>query len=286
MRFTEDCFACLLSRVEYECRLATDDEARVMAAVDACETLLRTIREDDCAAPVIACRIHRHAYQHIGCRDPYRDLKTLNNQEALQALHRVAPSLRTFRDRCLAAVIANTLDYGSRMHRVTDDFIGFFAREFASGFSIDHTDEIERCASRVVYLTDNCGEILFDRLVVESLKAAGSHVTCIVRGAPILNDATLEDALRFGFDRIADDLFVNTMNGIAEFGLNPRFIPPAVSDALDSATLLIAKGMANYESLTEWRDLPPVGYLMSVKCSPIARSVGVPVGSRIALLSR
>ena len=283
MRFQQGCTECLISRVEYESRLCTDNPALVRETVDACRDLLRRIAADPVPAPVIASRVHRLAYRRIGSADPYRLLKRGNNEDALAVSREVRGDLTTFRDLALAAVIGNTLDYGSQAHTVTDDFVEFFRREFAAGLTVDHTGAMEPLTSRVVYLADNCGEIVFDALLADHLRKNGSHVTFAVRGAPILNDATIEDALALGLDRRVDVL-ATTTDGIAELGLNPDLTPPPLAAALDRATLVIAKGMANYESLSDERDLPPVAYLMSVKCGPIGADIGIRVGSRVALL--
>jgi hypothetical protein len=76
---------------------------------------------------------------------------------------------------------------------------------------------MEGLTSRVAYLADNCGEIVFDALLVDYLKRNGSHVTFAVRGAPILNDATIDDAVALGLDRRTDVLTATT-DGIAELG--------------------------------------------------------------------
>ncbi|NLB00448.1 MAG: DUF89 family protein [Methanomicrobiales archaeon] len=283
MKLTAGCTDCLISRVEYESRLCIDDSLRVSEIVDACRDLLARIAADPVPAPVIASRVHRLAYQMIGDDDPYRALKKSNNADAAAVCRAVRGDLTTFSDLALASVIGNTLDYGSMAHTVTDNFVEFFHREFAAGLTVDDTAAIERLASRVVYLADNCGEIVFDALFADHLKKSGSHVTFAVRGAPILNDATMEDAVALGLDRRVD-LLTPTTDGIAELGLNRDLAPPALTDALDRATLVIAKGMANYESLSDDRNLPPVAYLMSVKCSPIGTDIGIPVGSRVALL--
>lgn len=283
MRLTADCTNCLLSRVEYESRLCIDDSLRVSEIVDACRDLLSRIAADPVPAPVIASRVHRLAYRMIGDPDPYRSLKRDNNADAAVVCRTVRGDLSTFHDLALASVIGNTLDYGSQAHTVTDNFVEFFRREFAAGLTVDDTAAIERLTSRVVYLADNCGEIVFDALFADHLKKNGSHVTFAVRGAPILNDATMEDAAALGLDRRVD-LLTPTTDGIAELGLNRELAPPALADALDRATLVLAKGMANYESLSDGRDLPPVAYLMSVKCGPIGADIGIPVGSRVALL--
>jgi hypothetical protein len=85
-----------------------------------------------------------------------------------------------------------------------------------------------------------------------------------------------------GLDRIVDCLTTNC-NG-AEIGLCPKETPPALTKAISRCTLIIAKGMANFESLFERNDLPPVAYLMAAKCQPVANEAGVPAGSKIALL--
>ncbi|KDE56090.1 DUF89 domain-containing protein [Methanoculleus sp. MH98A] len=283
MKLTAGCTDCLMSRVEYESRLCIDDSLRVSEIVDACRDLLGRTIADPVPAPVIASRVHRLAYRMIGDDDPYRSLKKGNNEDAAAVCREVRGDLSTFRDLALASVIGNTLDYGAMAHTVTDNFVEFFRREFAAGLTVDDTAAIERHTSRVVYLADNCGEIVFDTLFADYLKKSGSHVTFAVRGAPILNDATMEDAVALGLDRRVD-LLTPTTDGIAELGLNRDLTPPALADALDRATLVIAKGMANYESLSDDRDLPPVAYLMSVKCGPIGADIGIPVGSRVALL--
>ncbi len=283
MRLQESCVDCLISRVEYEGRLCTDDEALVQEVVDACRDKLLRIFADPVPAPVIASRVHRLAYRMLGDTDPYYSLKQANTRDALAVCQRVRGELSTFRDLVLASVIGNTLDYGSEAHTVTDNFVEFFRHEFAAGLTVDDTDAIEPLTSRVVYLADNCGEIVFDALLADYLKKSGSHVTFVVRGAPILNDATLEDALALGLDRRVD-LLTTSADGVAELGLNLDVVPPALADALDRATLIIAKGMANYESLSDYRDLSPIAYLLTVKCGPISADVGIPVGSRVALL--
>ena len=283
MRLHQGCTDCLISRVEYESRLCSDDPALIREIVEACRDHLRRSLADPVPAPVIASRVHRLAYRMLGNADPYRALKQANNADAMSVCNQVRGSLSTFHDLVLASVIGNTLDYGSKAHTVTDDFVGFFYREFAAGLTVDDTGRIEPLTSRVVYLADNCGEIVFDALLADHLRRNGAHVTFAVRGAPILNDATLEDAMALGLDRRVD-LLTATTDGIAELGFNRDLAPPPLADALDRATLVIAKGMANFESLSDDRDLPPVAYLMSVKCGPIGAEIGIPVGSRIALL--
>lgn len=283
MRFSDRCVDCLLSRVEFESRLSTDDPSLVQNAVQRCRMQLGEIMDLDVPGPVIASIIHRTACATVEDADPYRNLKSMNNADAMRVCMEVMSRLSTFRDICLAAIIGNTLDYGSKEHQVAYDFTRFFSEEFEKGLTVDDTARILTKCERVVYLCDNCGEIVFDKLLIRYLKSRGSHVTVVAKAAPILNDATVEDILGLGFGDVADQILPNT-TGSPELGLNMDIIPPELEHALDQCTLVIAKGMANYESLSEYADLPPVAYLMSVKCEPIAASLDIPKGSRIAVL--
>ncbi|MDK2975200.1 MAG: damage-control phosphatase, subfamily [Methanofollis sp.] len=283
MKFQPRCTDCLLSRVAYEAALVLDDPDRIREVQRAAAAVLAAGQREGVAAPVLASRVHRCAYLMIGSDDPYLALKRQNNRDALAAAATIAPQLSSFRDHVTAAVLGNTFDYGVQSHQVTDDFLSFFSREFERGLAIDDTDRIFPLCRRVVYITDNCGEIVFDRLLLLFLKSIGADVTLAVRGAPILNDATIEDAHALDLDRIVDRL-TTTTRGERELGVNPPLLPDDLALALDRCTLVVAKGMANYESLIDLSDFPPVAHLMAVKCKTIAEMTGVPRGSAVALL--
>ncbi|MDD1701998.1 MAG: ARMT1-like domain-containing protein [Methanoregula sp.] len=282
MKITDVCFDCLISRVNMECGLVGADPNTSRRVVDLCSKRLNEIRDLPLSHPQIASRVHGLAYDLLGNPDPFLALKEQGNDEALAVCREVRPGLSTFRDYVLAAVIGNTFDYGVKGHTVTSDFHTFFRQEFERGLVIDDTDRILELGSRVVYLSDNCGEIVFDRLLIEYLKSHGSHVTLAVKAQPMLNDATLADAKLLGLDRIVDCLTTNS--NVPEIGICPENAPLELQEAISRCTLIIAKGMANFESLFERTDLPPVAYLMAAKCKPVADEAGVRVGSKIALL--
>ncbi|MHB8052462.1 MAG: damage-control phosphatase ARMT1 family protein [Methanoregula sp.] len=282
MKLTDTCVDCLLSRVAFECQLASADKACTEKTVSACRDLLLSMKDSSLFHPQIASAVHRKACEMIGNPDPFRELKAAGNNQAMDVCRQVRGRLVSFHDLVLASVIGNTFDYAVKDHDVTGDFSRFFEEEFNKGLDVDDTARIIDLSQRVVYLTDNCGEIVFDRLLAGFLKARGSHVTVAVRDAPILNDATMEDALALGFDRIADCL--TTTGGGAEIGLDMAKMPADLAKAIDECTIIISKGMANYESLSEYRNLPPVAYLMCVKCEMIAGDTGIARDSKIAML--
>jgi len=247
-----------------------------------CRKVMNEIRSAPLSHPQIASRIHRRAYELLKNPDPFAELKRKGNQQAADVCRDIRNDLGTFRDYVLASVIGNTFDYGVKGHLVEENFSVFFKKEFSTGLFIDHTEKIASLCSRVVFLSDNCGEIVLDRLLIKYLKRHGSHVTLAVKEAPILNDATLQDARDLGLDTIADR--VTTTGGGAEIGICMENIPEDLRKAISQCTIIIAKGMANYESLYEMDNLPPVAYLLAAKCKPVANELGVPVGSKIAML--
>jgi damage-control phosphatase, subfamily I len=282
MKITDTCTDCLLSRVKLVCSMCGAGDEKTGETMGECSALLREIRNDPLSHPQVASRIHRRAYEILGCADPFAALKQSGNRQAVAVCKKVRGSLHTFRDHVLASVIGNTFDYGVKGHTVSEDFSLFFASEFEKGLTIDDTDRILPLCTRVVYLTDNCGEIVFDRLLIEYLKTQGARVTLAVKDAPILNDATLQDVWDLNIDFIVDSL--TTTGGGAEIGISMENIPDDLRAAIRECTIIIAKGMANYESLSGMDGLPPVAYLLAAKCQPVADDIGVPVGSKIAML--
>jgi damage-control phosphatase, subfamily I len=284
MKITGQCIDCLLSRVNLECTLCHAGPSLTGTTMAECRQILDEICSAPLSHPQIASRIHRRACELLKNPDPFADLKKAGNQQAGDVCKKIRHELSEFREFVLASVIGNTFDYGVKGHKVEENFSVFFQREFARGLTIDDTDKIAPLCSRVVYLSDNCGEIVLDRLLIEYLKSQGSHIVLAVKEAPILNDATLKDARDLGLDRQVD--LLTTTGGGAEIGICMENIPDDLRHAISRCTIIIAKGMANFESLSEMDNLPPVAYLMAAKCRPVADEVGVPVGSKIAMLRR
>jgi uncharacterized protein with ATP-grasp and redox domains len=152
------------------------------------------------------------------------------------------------------------------------------------GFYLDDTDEFKgliKPGHRLLFLTDNAGEIAFDTLVVEELRRLGCRVTVAVKAGPSLNDALMEDAEAVGMTDAADEVITT---GAAAIGVRLDEAPGWFLDRFRSADLMVAKGMANFETLTETPAPCPLLYVFRTKCEPVARAVGVPEMQNVALL--
>ncbi|MFA6331959.1 MAG: ARMT1-like domain-containing protein [Methanoregula sp.] len=286
MKVSDTCVDCLLSRVSLECSLCGSDAGLTADTERACHKVIDELRDLPLSHPQVASRIHRRAYRVLGNPDPFDELKRSGNRQAAEVCRQVRGRLHTFRDHVHTAVIANIFDYGVKGHAVTSDFLSFFNEEIEKDLYIDDTDEILPLCSRVVYLSDNCGEIVFDKLLIQFLKSHGSQVTLAVKESPILNDATMVDARSLGLDRMVDLLTTTGGGAEAEIGINMDLIPDNLRLAIDNCTIILAKGMANFESISEMENLPPVAYLLAAKCRPVADELGVPVGVKVARLRR
>ena len=286
MQVFPECVPCLTSRVLYEAKLSSTDFATQLKAEEAAvKTMCRMGFEGPIA--LLSTEVHRAVYRILGDDDPYRHVKRLANETAVKLLPTVQSLIQTssdpFRSAVIAAIIGNTFDFGVLGFEVaTDDFEKEVATIYRHGLDIDDTDAIKPLLNDVVYVADNVGEIVYDGLLIEQMRKLGARVTLVVRGGSILTDATMEDVWEFGLDKVADGVMTTGSNAI---GIKLDEIPAELRDILPRASLIIAKGMANYEMLSEY-SFKPVAYLMRVKCAPVAESVGARVGDFIAKLVR
>lgn len=283
MKISPKCPACLLHRTYTESRMVTDDESKIRKAVkDSLEILNRRYPQGEINA-VIATEMHRRVYDILGVPDPYKQVKDKSNEIVMNFLSSVRKYVDSqndgFRASAIASIIGNTFDYGVMGHHVAeDDFMGFFSDQYAKGLTIDDMDKIKKfCNGNVVYLTDNCGEIIVDSLFLEKIKEISRELTVVVRGKPILSDATIEDARLAGIDKIVDNLLTN---GGGAIGIIENELPAETLEKINNADIVIAKGMANYECLSE--SPLPVAFLLTAKCKPVADSLGVSVGDMVA----
>ncbi|MDR2854849.1 MAG: ARMT1-like domain-containing protein [Methanomicrobiales archaeon] len=278
------CHACLLSRAILECELTRTSPKKTASILQKSKELLDFLLTTKRSHPVIASEFYRFVHRSIGCDDPFSSFKLQSNEIALNIIRKYADHLSTwsFRDLVTAAVIGNAFDYGVKEHDVSDDFDSFFEEEWRSGLVIDDTDEMLPLLDRVVYLTDNSGEIIFDRELIRYLKNQGSDITLVARKSPILNDVTCDEIHALEIVSFVHRIYPSS--NTAEIGIRFDQIGAELLQYINNATLIISKGMANYESLREFEGLPPVAYLLTAKCLPVAEELSVLKGSKVALL--
>ena len=234
----------------------------------------------DRSPPWMGQHIHRLLRTATGNPDPYREVKERSNAFAL-ALYpalkeRVRTSADTFATAVRLAIAGNVIDFGCRSHLGEDEI--HQAVEEALGEALDDAPiaDLRRAveeAQDILYLADNAGEIVFDRLLIEEMPQ--DRLTLVVRGSPVINDATREDAEAAGLG----SLVTLTDNGSDVPGTILDSCSPSFRGRFARSDLVIAKGQGNYETLGG-KDCN-IFFLLKVKCPVIARDIGCEVGQMV-----
>ncbi|MDO5845448.1 MAG: ARMT1-like domain-containing protein [Methanocorpusculum sp.] len=282
MKLAPECRSCLLEKVRTQSAFTISDTNKLDRIVAKCAGIYDAGYARKEGAAVTAGAVHRCCCAEVGIADLYTDIKTRDNKRAAEVLATVRPMLKTVHDALIASVIGNAMDYGVTGHTVETDFTRFFETIFTHGLAIDDSAKFLPLCKHVVFFTDNCGEVIFDMQFIKMLKETGAHVTVVVKDGPMLNDVTQKEAEEIGIGRVADAVY--TGGGGQQLGAHPEYFPPEVRTAVENATLLIAKGLANYESLTEYDLQKPIAYLMMIKCDAVGRDVGAKKGDLVAFL--
>lgn len=232
----------------------------------------------------MAQRIHRRLREISGVDDPYREAKDWQNRIAMELLPKLRNEVNSALDPLLMAarlaIAGNVIDMGingnlteadvrqSVNHALTEPFFG----------EQDRFREAITQAKSILYLADNAGEIAFDRLLIEQILL--KRVTVVVRGAPIINDATLADARTVGLDQIVEVID----NGSDAPGTLLTDCNQELRDRFANADLIIAKGQGNFETLSD--EPGNIFFLFKVKCLVIADLVNQPIGTQMLVHSR
>ena len=284
MKMEADCIPCLMKRVLFQSRLEEGKDAfRIVEA--SLKTFSSEIREGRKSVDV-ATEVHRTCYRELGVRDPYHDLKVKADEVAEGFIPFAESLVESSGDKLRAAlmvsVVGNIMDFGSGI--AIDDpseFTNMFEDLMSQGLGYDDSDLIADLLQKegdVVYIFDNCGESQLDKVLIRYIRSLGKRVIGVVRGEPILNDVTYEDAVRIGLDKEMDGLMTT---GKYYVGIDWPDVPSELRDAVSGSCMVIAKGMANYESLSDEDMGVPVAHVLRSKCKPVAESLGVPIGINV-----
>lgn len=243
--------------------------------------ILRCLAELDLdqSPPVVGQLIHRKLRELTGNRDPYREAKERYNRLALELLPELREMVRNSYDPLKTAVrlaiTGNIIDLGAKSGLTEKEVRASIAKTLSEPFHVDIEqlrDEIGR-ASRILYLADNAGEIVFDRLLIEELPT--EKVTVAVRGLPVINDATFEDAREAGLHEIVKVIDNGSdAPGTIIDDCNLKF-----QECFKDADLIIAKGQGNYETLSEER--ANIFFLFRIKCEVVALHTGFEMGTNV-----
>lgn len=275
MEFSAECAPCLLRRILFQTRLV--DPSKETEVMSACVQLMADRWEPGIRSATLATKVHRLNYDMLGVDDPYAELKREANQVAFSLLPRGQEMVEASQDRlttaCLVGIAGNVMDFGIGGFESPQELRSTFdslVAEAPEPNDVPRMRDLLKGAKEVVYLFDNCGEIVLDIPLLKELKGMGLKVTGVVKGEPIITDATWEDLRTSGVDRLLDERLTT---GAFAIGVDLDQAPKELLDALRRADLVIAKGMANFEALSgTW--VRPIAHLLRSKCQPVSEAIG------------
>ena len=267
-----DCIPCFFNQALRAGRIATNDEEKIKRILDEIGMVLKDIPLES-TPPETGRLIYEKVREITGNRDPYKEIKIEITQKALSLYPSLKEKIKQSDDTLLSAiriaVAGNVIDFGvnrnfdieREIHEVCKkDFAIYDYREFRE--CLDKADE-------VLFIGDNAGESVFDKLLIEELKRP---VIYVVRDEPVINDVTYEDALLAGIDQVAT---------IISSGTNaPGAVLTTCSDEFkriyNDAQCVISKGQGNYEGLSD--EKKAIFFMLKAKCYVIANDIGVNEG--------
>lgn len=277
MKVYLDCFPCFVRQTLEAARMQTADEALQRRILD--EVMKRLVRLPlEVTPPQVGQIIHRLIKELTGNEDPYREVKRQYNEIALKMYPELCERVRASQDPILTAVklaiAGNIVDFGALSGNF--DLEQVVEETLRSDFALDGYERFRRAldrAVRIVYLGDNTGEIVFDRILIETLlRHKTFQIVFVVKEVPIINDATMEDARFVGLDRLVRVI----PNGSDAPATVLSECSPEMVEVYRAADMVVVKGQGNYESLSE--EQGPLFFLLKAKCAVAARDLGCKVG--------
>ena len=250
-------------------RVATSDELLIKEMLDVIGNKIASFSVES-TPPEMGKIIYRTIREMTGNNDPYINQKAIHIAQAIKLYGSLQEHVNTSDNKLLTAIriaiAGNVIDLGmSKPFDMEQDLLTILGQPLA----ICHLDSIASTlssAKSILYLGDNSGESVFDKILIEAMQ---KPVTYVVREHPVINDVTMEDALDSGIQEVASII----SSGSDAPGILLNDCSDEFRHAFENADMIISKGQGNYETLSE--TTRPVFFLLKAKCHVIAHHLGV-----------
>ena len=274
-----DCIPCFIKSALEMARLVDGNEIMHKKILDEVAGMVSEFSLG-CSPPEMARMIHKVMERRFGDKDIYRSIKKESNRKALALYPRLKEKVQSSEDRFLTAVeiaiAGNVIDYAAKNTlNIEDEIEKIFTDDFAhinkTVFDYEDFKNELNNAERVLYLADNAGEVVFDRVLIEEI-SEDKTIIFAVRDKPVINDALIEDAKECGLDKRAEIM----SSGVDAPGTVLKYCSEEFLEIYRNADLIISKGQGNYEALSQERE--NIYFLFRAKCPVIARHAEVGLG--------
>ena len=275
-----DCIPCFMDQALRAGRISGMYEAAVKRLLDEVGCMIKALHLES-SPPATGDVIYKKIREITGVNDPYNKIKKETIREALDLYPELKRIVDESDNRLLTAVriaiAGNVIDFGvGHQFNIAEDVRAVLNQDFG----IFHFEKfLERLsnAESVLYLGDNSGESVFDKLLIEELKVS---VTYVVRDVPVINDVTMQDAIDSGLDTVAELI----SSGSSAPAIIPNLCSREFLDCFENADMIISKGQGNYEGLSV--SDRPIFFLLKAKCDVIAKDLGVNKGDIVLASSK
>ncbi len=264
-----DCISCFFSQALRAGRIATKDENKLKMILDEIGLIIKDIPLEN-TPPETGMLIYEKVREITGVIDPYKKIKSESTQQALKLYPYLKSTVNNSDDKLLTAIriaiAGNIIDFGVNNHFNIEEAIHNVLKKDFAIFDYDKFKNHLNKTDEILYIGDNAGETVFDRVLIEEMK---KPVIYVVRETPVINDAIYDDAIQAGIDKVATILSSGTSApGNVLKTCNDEFI-----EIYKKSTFVIAKGQGNYEALSNEKHL--IFFLLIAKCWVIANDIGV-----------
>jgi len=264
-----DCLPCFMSQALRAGRIATNDEKKIKKLLNHVGAMIKDIPMEN-TPPETGDIIYRKVREITGVFDPFKKIKQANIKDALKFYPELKQIVIESDNRLLTAIriaiAGNIIDFGvNKTFKLKEDVRTILKQDFAIFHFQQFVEQLEHAKS-ILYLGDNAGESVFDRILIEEL---GKPVTYVVRDIPVINDVTISDALDSGLDRVAKII----SSGCSAPGTILSLCNDEFVRLFEKADMVISKGQGNYEGLSDCNR--QVFFLLKTKCKIIARNLQV-----------
>lgn len=278
-----ECFPCFLKQAVIAVRLCTEDESLQTEVI---KGVAKEICNTDATKPpaYTTTFLHRKIRKLLD-KDPFEEIKSRYNLLALSLYPALKKLILNSQDRLMTAmrlaIAGNVIDFGIY---TSIDIQGTIERALNEPLRVDDSEKFKQALAgqkEILYLLDNAGEIVFDRLLIEEFTSMGINVKAVVKGSPVLNDSTIKDAVETGLTDICEIID----NGSDCIGTIVEMTSHKFRKEFDRANLIVSKGQGNFETLDyQAQNFPSskkICYLFQSKCDVVSKELGQPVGSML-----
>jgi damage-control phosphatase, subfamily I len=284
MTIQDECIGCIIAQSKRVCDAINADKTLSANILRYVETALQDA-DYTLSPPIIAAPLYEEMGRLAQSDDLYKHQKQHASAQAKSYLPFLEETIQHSDDSLTAilktAVVGNVIDLAAE---VSFDLHEAIMSVFHTPFAHDDTQRLRTelsHAKRLLYIGDNAGEHIFDALAIRSLQTLypSLSITYMVRGNPIINDVTMSEAQEAGIDTLC-----TLMNsGVPTPGFVYELATDEARKSFDTADLIIAKGMGNYECMTPLRRTN-ICFLLKVKCSVVAASLDREIGDIVCKL--